>query len=256
MILYERHDSFAVITLNRPEKLNELSPGMLLALSETLDKIENEPALRSVILTGAGDEAFCVDANIDKTGESDGHEASELLRCSLAVCDRIRSCAIPVIAAANGVCSGTGCLLAFSCHLIIAGSNATFMLPATKSKLVSVFGETSGLEGEGNVGELSDSTWPAGELSAETALKRGLINRVVDSARLLSEAKSLAGEIACLAPRAISAFIRAVTSGLELPLDEALVLEAELFASLFATEDMREGTRAFLDKRRPVFRGS
>jgi enoyl-CoA hydratase len=255
MILYERHDSFAIITLNCPEKLNQLTPGMLLALFETLDKIENEPHLRSVILTGAGHEAFCADANVDKTAESDSHEASEHLRRSLVVCNRIRGCPIPVIAAVNGLASGTGCALAFSCHLIIAGSNATFLLPATKSQWVHVYGKASRPECEGNV-EISDISLPVGESSAKMALSKGFINRVVDPASLLSEAKSLAGEIALLAPRAITAFIRAVASGLELPLDEALVIEAELFASLFATEDMREGTRAFLEKRRPVFRGS
>jgi enoyl-CoA hydratase/carnithine racemase len=171
---------------------------------------------------------------------------------SQRVCDQIDDCAVPVIAAINGVAKGSGLELALACHIRIASSNAQFDLRETKPGLNGLIQRLTIELGQERAQEMMKRE----TISVEEALDAGLINRITEPGALLSQSEMLATEIAKFAPLAIRACLQAVTRGLKLPLAEGLTLEAELFARLFSSEDMREGTRAFLEKRTPLFKGS
>ena len=236
----ERSDSHLIIRLNHPEKFNALTREMILALSDIFISLDNEPNLRAVILTGTGDESFCAGTDITELA---GPNESELSARGQALFSQIEGCHVPVIAAVNGIASGDGCELALACHLRIASANARFSLPEARSGIVRGY--------EGTLELLTGK-----EVSAEEALRFGLVNHVVPAVELLARAEGLAREIAQLAPLAIRACLEAVNHGTQLPLAEGLALETKLFASLFDTDDVREGTSAFLEKRSPVFKGT
>ncbi len=251
----KRRASVAIVTLNRPEKLNALSRETIRALSETFKSFENDTELRAVILTGAGDRAFSAGTDLSELIHVGADEAEKIAEGGQQLCNQIEHSPVPVIAAINGIAAGGGCELALACHLRIATTNARFSLPETKLGIIPGYGGTQRLTRELGRARALELILTSGIINAEDALRLGLVNRVVPSAELLPAAEALAGEIAQLAPLAIRACLKAVVVGTELPLAEGLALEAKLFASLFATEDMREGTRAFLEKRKPVFKG-
>jgi len=254
-VIYELSDSVALVRLNRPEKLNALTRGALAELREVFERIEHEQDVRAVILTGAGRRAFSAGTDIGELATMDVEEARHAATRGQDVCDLIESCGVPVIAAVNGLAAGGGCELALACHIRIASETARFSLPETKLGIIPAYGGTQRLARVTGSDRALEMMLTGAEVTADEALRFGLVNRVVADAQLLSEAESLAREIASLAPLAIRACLAAVTRGLCLPLEEGLELEAELFSSLFATEDMREGTRAFLEKRAPSFKG-
>lgn len=255
-IIEERKDSVAIIRLNRAEKLNALSREMILALGEIFTNIEGQPDLRAVILTGAGDKAFSAGTDITELSELTTVQAREVTERGQSLCNLIDSCRVPVIAAVNGIAGGGGCELALACHVRMASPNASFSLPEAKLGIISGYGGTQRLAREIGRGRALEIILTGRTVRAEEALRIGLANRVTATGSLLTEAESLAREISNLAPLAIRACLEAVTRGIELPLAEGLALESQLFSSLFATNDMREGTRAFLEKRQPVFKGS
>jgi enoyl-CoA hydratase len=255
MISFEAHDSVAVVCLDRPEKLNALTREMLLELNKTFRRIEGERDIRAVILTGAGRVAFSAGTDIKELAAMDVEEAKGASRLGQEVCERIERSGVPVICAVNGVAAGGGCELALACHLRLASTSARFSLPETRLGIIPGYGGTQRLSRAIAVGRALELMLTGAEISAEEALRVGLVNRIFTSEELLPEAETLARRIASLAPLAIRACLKAVTQGLALPLAEGLELEAELFSQLFATEDMREGSRAFLEKRAPVFEG-
>ncbi len=254
-IVFEPRGSIASIRLNRPEKFNSLTREMILAVSDLFKQFTTQPDLRAVILTGTGDRAFCAGTDISELNGLNETEALLVSKRGQALCDLIEQCQVPVIAAINGLAVGGGCELALACHIRIASTNARFSLPETKLGIIPGYGGTQRLPREIGQARALEAMLAGRDLSAEQALKIGLVNRVTDSAGLFTEAEELAHDIAKLAPLAIRACLQAVTKGIELPLEEGLALEAELFASLFATDDVREGTSAFLEKRTPVFKG-
>lgn len=254
-VIIECRDSFAVVRLNRPDKLNALSKELLSELSESFSQLAKEEKLRAVILTGNGS-AFSSGTDLDELVDSDEREALAAANRGKGVCDQINQFAVPVIAAVNGIAAGGGCELVLACHLRIASSEAQFSLPETKLGLIPGYGGTQRLANEIGRGRAIEMMMTGRRLSADEARRFGLINEIAESELLLNRAEDLAMQIAQLAPLAIRACLQAVTKGLELPLKEGLALETELFAKLFASRDMREGTRAFLEKRRPVFNGT
>ena len=251
----ERCESFAIIRLNRPEKFNALSREMILALSDVFTNLENQTDLRSVILTGTGDQAFCAGTDIAELTHLDSDCAHEMSERGQTLCNQIENSRIPVIAAVNGIAAGGGCELALACHIRIASTNAQFSLPETKLGVIPAYGGTQRLARETGNGRALEMMLTGRTLSAAEALQFGLINHIASADDLLTEVESLAYEIARLAPLAIRACLQAVIKGAELPLAEGLALEAKLFADLFTTDDVREGTSAFLEKRSPVFKG-
>ena len=251
----ELSDSIVLIRLNRPEKLNALLRAMLEALSATFKQIGREPDVRAVILTGTGEQAFSAGTDIGELASLNVEEARRASQRGQDVCEQIEHCGVPVIAAINGLAVGGGCELALACHLRIAATNAQFSLPETKLGVIPAYGGTQRLARVIGSGRALEMMLTNQSVSAEEAEQIGLVNYVTEPAQLMTEAEALAREIAQLAPLAIRACLEAVMRGLSLPLAEGLALEAELFSSLFASEDMREGTRAFLEKRAPVFKG-
>ena len=240
-ILSERADGVALLRLNRPEKLNALSGEMIRELTDKFKQLEGDVELRVVILTAEGDRAFCAGSETRELAALNDASANEVSEQGQMLCGQIEAFPVPVIGAINGLASGAGCELALACHLRVASTAATFSLPETKLSLIP--GRTLEMMPTGKT------------LTAEEAFGLGLVNRLATSADLLTEARSLANDIAQQAPLAIRAGLQAVTRGFELPLEKGLVLETELFATLFATDDVREGTTAFLEKRSPKFKG-
>lgn len=255
-IITERRNSVAIIRLNRPEKLNALSREMILALSEIFSNVQSQPDLRAIILTGAGDRAFSAGTEISELTRLHVDEARGVSERGQSLCNQIEKSGVPVIAAINGIAAGGGCELALACHLRIAAPTAQFSLPETRLGILPGYGGTQRLAREVGRGRALEIMLRGRTVGAQEALHIGLINRIAATGALLTDAESLGQEIAQLAPLAIRACLEAVTRGLELSLEEGLALEAQLFAGLFATDDMREGTSAFLEKRKPVFKGS
>ena len=254
-ITEERHQSFIVVRLNRPEKLNSLSGEMILALSDLFKTVADDTNLRAVILTGAGDRAFCAGTDICELVERDSDRAPEVSERGQTLCNLVENCRVPVIAAVNGIAAGGGCELALACHIRIAAASAQFSLPETKLGVIPGYSGTQRLAREIGHGRALDMMLTGRTITAEEAWRFGLVNHIAAGDELLARAEALALEIAALAPLAIRACLEAVVRGSELPIDEGLALETKLFASLFATDDVREGTSAFIEKRRPVFKG-
>lgn len=255
-IIFEEREALALVRLNRPGKRNALTTAMLERLGELFASIEKRHDLRALILTGEGGEAFSAGTDITELASLDAEGARRASRRGQEVCDLIERCGVPVIAAVNGVAAGGGCELALACHLRVASRAARFQLPETKLGVIPAYGGTQRLSRVIGSGRALEMMLTGRSVPADEALRLGLVNRVSESARLLDDATALAQEIMQLAPLAIRACLKAVTRGLELPLEEGLKLEAELFSALFATADVREGTRAFLEKRAPVFKGT
>jgi enoyl-CoA hydratase len=255
-VISERRDQIAIIRLNRPDKRNALSREMMMALSEVFTNIVGDPKVRAVVLTGTGDEVFCAGTDITELTEVDENHAGEISERGQALCTQIENCPVPVIAAISGVAAGGGCELALACHIRIASANASFSLPETKLGIIAGYGGTQRLAREIGRGCALEMMLTGRSVSGKEALQIGLINRIAAEGGLLTQAELLAREISNLAPLAIRACLEAVTRGTELPLAEGLALESQLFSRLFSTHDMREGTRAFIEKRLPVFKGN
>lgn len=255
MVSFERRGEIAIVSLNRPEKLNAISRAMLLELTEIFKSAAEDSEVRAIILTGAGERAFSAGTDLSELINVPAEEALNVARSGQQLCDYVESCPVPVIAAVNGIAAGAGCELALASHIRIASPNASFSLPEIKLGIIPGYGGTQRLAREVGHGRALELMLTARSVGSEEALRIGLVNRITPALGFLEEAQRLADEIAKLAPLAIRACLQAVTKGTELPLSEGLAMEAQLFASLFATSDMREGTRAFLEKRPPVFKG-
>ena len=256
LILLEKLDAIAIIRLNRPEKLNALTQSMMEDLSAAFKGLEVHSDTRGVILTGSGPVAFCAGTDISELAKLDQNAAREASERGQAVCDQIENCPVPVIAAINGFAAGGGCELALACHLRVASSNAQFTLPETKLGVIPGYGGTRRLPREIGYARALEVMLAGKGLSAKEGYELGLVNQVTDPADVLTASVSLANDVSKSAPLAVRACLKAVTRGRELPFQDGLTLEAELFASLFGTDDMREGTHAFLEKREPVFKGT
>jgi len=228
---------------------------MLERLGEIFAEVAARRDLRAVILSGAGSD-FCAGTDISELEGMDEAAALQKAARGQEVCDLVEMCGTPVVVAVQGAAAGGGCELALACHLRVAASGARFSLPETRLGVIPAYGGTQRLSRAVGTGRALAAMLAGEEVGAEEALRLGLVNRVVEPERLAAEAEALAhAVIDNAAPLAARACLEAVTRGARLPLDEALHLEAELFASLFSTEDVREGTRAFLEKRPPIFKG-
>ena len=251
----EERTPFAIITLNRPAKRNALTRAMLERLAELFTQLTARTDLRAVILTGAGTESFSAGTDITELDGLDEAGARAAAERGQAVCDLVELCSVPVIAAVNGAALGGGCELALACHLRLAASHATFALPEIKLGMLPAYGGTQRLARAIGRGRALAAMLAGDALTAAEALQLGLVNRVVAPEELLPAAEALAQTLAAQAPLALRACLAAVTRGARLSLTDGLKLEAELFSQLFNTADVREGTRAFLEKRAPEFKG-
>jgi enoyl-CoA hydratase len=252
---YEERGAIAYVRLARPGKRNALTAAMLERLGEIFAAVAARRDLRAVIVSGEGRD-FCAGTDIGELEGLDEAGAAGKVELGQEVCDAIEACGVPVIAAVQGSAAGGGCELALVCHLRVAARGARFSLPETTLGVIPAYGGTQRLA-RAVGGARALAAMLAGEaIGAEEALRLCLVNRVVDEDDLLTEAEALAQLIIdTAAPLAARACLEAVTRGSRLSLEDGLKLEAELFAQLFSTQDVREGTRAFLEKRKPDFKG-
>ena len=254
-VLYEKKGGIAYVTVNRPAVRNALNSQTVRELKTVFDHAKNDDEIRVVILTGAGDKAFVAGADINELAVQTPAAGKEYALAGQAVFDGIEQLGKPVIAAVNGYALGGGCELAMACTFRIASENAMLGQPEVKLGIVPGYGGTQRLprlvgKGRGMQILLTGDMIPATE-----ALRIGLVNQVVASAELIATADSIAKKIMANAPLAVKFCIEAVNHGMEMTQQEGEFLEATLFGLCCATEDMREGTRAFLEKRTASFKG-
>jgi enoyl-CoA hydratase len=251
----ETRDKVAIVTINRPEKLNALNDKVMAELDACFAALGIDAEVRGVILTGAGEKAFVAGADIAELAEQSPVGGKEKSIRGQRVLDRIENLGKPVIAAVNGFALGGGCELAMACHVRVASENARLGTPEVKQGLMCGYAGTQRLArlvGKGRALEILLSGEP---VDAAEALRIGLVNRVVPRDRLLAEAEALLRKMIANAPVSLRFTMEAVNAGLEMPFAEAQYLEATLFALLCTTDDMKEGTRAFLEKRPAKFTG-
>jgi enoyl-CoA hydratase len=254
-LLLERDGAIAVVTVNRPNVLNALNLATLEELRRTMAALREDAAIRCVIITGSGAKSFVAGADINELGGQTPTGGWEHARLGQAVFDAIETLGKPVIAAINGYALGGGCELAMACTIRLAADSARLGQPEINLGMIPGYGGTQRLARIVGSGRALELLLTGDQLSAADAHRLGLVNRVVPASDLMAEARKLAATIAGKAPLAVRYVLEAVQRGVNLPLAEALTLEAALFGLVVSTDDMREGTRAFLEKRKPVFKG-
>jgi enoyl-CoA hydratase len=255
-IIVEREGGTAIITLNNPKALNALKRQLLQELSDALRGLGGDPAVRAIILTGSGEKAFAAGADISEFGDLKNPDAAAwMARYGQSVTTLMESMRVPVIVAVNGFALGGGCEIAMGGDIRIASENAKFGQPEVNLGLIPGYGgtqRTARFLGRGNAlylcltGEMID---------AHEALRIGLVQKVVPLAELLPTAKKIAETIAAKAPLAVAATKRAIHQGADLTLAQGLEIEALAFATMTGTKDFVEGTSAFLEKRKPAWKG-
>ena len=254
-LLYEKRDGIGYVTINRPEKLNALNDATVKELHHVFSAIADDEQVRVVILTGAGEKAFVAGADINELAVQTPVQGKERSQFGQKVLDLIENLGKPVIVAINGYALGGGCELAMACTLRIASENAQWGQPEVTLGIIPGYGGTQRLPRLVGKGLAMELILTGKRISAEEAHRIGLVNHVTSKEELLPTAEKIARQIMANAPLAIRFCLEAVNSGLEMPQDEALLLEATLFGLICATEDRREGTRAFVEKRKANFQG-
>ncbi|MBT9331943.1 enoyl-CoA hydratase-related protein [Paracidobacterium acidisoli] len=248
-ILLEIRDSIAVITLNRPKVLNALNRATLAELDAVLDEVAANEAVRVALLTGAGEKAFAAGADIQELAVLSALEGQQLAARGQRIFAKLETLGKPVIACINGFALGGGCELALAASFRIASETARLGQPEVKLGLIPGYGGTQRLPRLVGKGAALKLILTGEMISAAAAFGIGLVDEVVPAADLLARGMELAQAIAHVAPIAVQQCLTAVHAGYDLPLDEALALEASLFGLCCATADKAEGTRAFLEKR-------
>jgi enoyl-CoA hydratase/carnithine racemase len=254
-VLYEKKNDIAYVTVNRPKVLNALNTPTWKDLRTAFEDARDDATIRGVILTGAGNKAFVAGADISELAQASGFEAEQSSRFGQEVLDLIENLGKPVIAAVNGFALGGGCETAMACTVRLAVETAKFGQPEVTLGLVPGGGGTQRLPrlvGKGRALQLILS----GEMiSAQEAFRIGLVNEIVPAAELIARAEAILKKIAANAPIAVKLALEAVNKGMETSQSEGLLLEASYFGLCAATEDKKEGTSAFLEKRVPHFNG-
>lgn len=254
-LLFEVRNQIAYITFNRPKVLNALNRRTVEELGDALTHARDDSEVRVLILTGAGEKSFVAGADINELAQRTPVDGKEFSLFGQEVFHRLETMGKPSIAAINGFALGGGCELALSCSMRIAGKNAKLGQPEVKLGIIPGYGGSQRLArlcGKGIAHELILT----GEMvSAGEALRIGLVNHVVEPAELIPTAEAIAKKIIANAPLAVKFSMDAIEQGMEMSQESGLFLEATLFGLCCATEDMREGTRAFVEKRPAQFKG-
>ena len=254
-ILIERDGAIAIVTINRPKVLNALSVQTIDELRRVVLSVKHDDAVRAVILTGAGEKSFVAGADINELAAQTPASGRELSLRGHHVFDLIEHLGKPAIAAINGFALGGGCELALACTIRIAVDTARIGQPEINLGIIPGYGGSQRLARLIGRGPALELLLTGDQISAADAYRLGLVNRVVTAANLMGEARKLAHTLASKAPLAVRYILDAVNRGTEMSLREGQAFEATLFGLVAATDDMREGTKAFLEKRKPEFRG-
>lgn len=258
-VLYDTEDKIAVLTLNRPEKLNALDYATNKLLLQLLDRIEDDESVRVVILTGAGDKAFSAGGDIHEFSESvkKGPDIAvkEFVRLGQAMTARMEAYSKPIIAAVNGIAFGGGCEITEAVHLAVASEKALFAKPEINIGIPPTFGGTQRLPRLAGRKRALELLLTGDTFSPERAYELGVVNRVVPHEELMPAAFDLAECIIRHSPVAAARIITAVTRGLNGTIGEGLQIESEQFARMVPTRDVREGLDAWIERRKPVYPG-
>ncbi len=254
-LLFEIRDGIAFVTVNRPDKLNALNDQVMLDLAGAAERIATEGEIKGAILTGSGPKSFVAGADIGDLSRQGPFDGKARAQRGQAVLRRLETCGKPVIAAINGFALGGGCELAMACHIRIASENAKFGQPEVKLGIAPGYGGTQRLPRLVGKGIALQLILTGEMIDAQEAYRIGLVNKVVPAADLLAESEKMLRGILAMGPLALRLSMEAIDNGLEMTLDEGLLLEANHFGLLAATEDMKEGTTAFLEKRAARFQG-
>lgn len=254
-ILFEKKNAVAYVTLNRPKVLNALNMATMEELRAAFHDIKNDSGVRVVIMTGSGEKAFIAGADIGELAKHDPVSAKAYTHRGQSVLNLIENLGKPVIACINGFALGGGCEIAMACTMRLASENAKLGQPEVKLGIMPGYGGTQRLPRLVGKGIAMQLVLTGEMISAQEAHRIGLVNEVVAAAELIPRAEAIAQKIIANAPLAIQYALEAVNRGMEMPLAEGLFLEATLFGVCCATEDKKEGTTAFLEKRPAHFNG-
>jgi enoyl-CoA hydratase len=254
-VLYETKGSIAYVTLNRPKVLNALSQGAWADLKAAFEQARDDAAVLGVILTGAGDKAFIAGEDISELAQATSVDAEKSSRSGQAVLDLIENLGKPVIAAINGFALGGGCETAMACTIRVAAEHAKFGQPEVKLGIPPGAGGTQRLPRLVGKGRALQMILSGEMIGAQEACRIGLVNEVVAAEQLIARCEAILKQILANAPIAVRFALEAVNRGMETSLAAGLVLEASVFAICAGTDDKREGTAAFLEKRAPRFQG-
>lgn len=253
-ILFEIREPLAIVTLNRPRVLNALNQATFAELKKAFTELAASASIRAILITGAGEKAFAAGADIQELANLSAAEGQQLAARGQRVFDLIEACGKPVIACINGFALGGGCELAMACTLRLASETARLGQPEVKLGLLPGYGGSQRLPRLIGKGAALKLLLTGEIITAAEAYRLGLVDEVVPAAELLPRAEQMALAIAANAPLAVRHTIAAVNAGYDLPLRQALELEAAYFGLCCATEDKAEGTKAFLEKRSAVWK--
>jgi enoyl-CoA hydratase len=254
-LLIARDEATAIVTINRPAVLNALNAPTLDELRRAILELKQDEGARVVIVTGAGEKSFVAGADINELAVQTPTGGREHALAGQHVFDLIENMGKPVIAAINGYALGGGCELAMACTLRLAADTAKLGQPEIALGLIPGYAGTQRLSRLVGKGKAMEMILTGAPIAAEEAQRIGLVNRVVPAAELMTQARALAAQLAKNAPIAMRYIINAVNKGVEMPFAEACQYEATLFGLVASTDDMKEGTAAFLAKRKPEFKG-
>jgi len=254
-VLYEKAGEIAYVTINRPRVLNALNRAVITDLKAAFSDARDDDSIRGVIFTGAGEKAFAAGADIAEMSGCSVVEAEATTRFGQSLTELIENLGKPVIAAVNGFALGGGCELAMACTIRLAAETAKFGQPEVKIGIMPGYGGTQRLPRLVGKGRALQLILTGEMIDAQEAWRIGLVNEVVAGAHLLGRAQTIIRQIAANAPLGVKFSLEAVNKGLDTSVDDGLLIEASLFAVCAGSEDKKEGTTAFLEKRTPQFRG-
>ena len=252
---FEKEDDLGIVTINRPKALNALNHEIIGELHQLFDSILGDSSISCVILTGAGEKAFVAGADIAELSTLDVFGGRALCDRGQGLLSKIENLPQPVIAAINGFALGGGCELAMACDIRLASENAKLGQPEVNLGIIPGYGGTQRLARLVGMGKAKQMILTGDIIPANEAYRIGLVDEVYPAAELMGKAKEMAKKIASKAPLALRAAKEAINLGLDVDLDAGLKHEGSLFAAICGSEDKNEGTRAFLEKRKPEFKG-
>src|SRR6202522_3280088 len=254
-ILFEKKNAIAYVTVNRPKVLNALNMATMEELRAVFHDVKNDPGTRVVIMTGAGEKAFIAGADIGELAKHDAVSGKEYTHRGQSVLNLIENLGKPVIACINGFALGGGCEIAMACTMRLASENAKLGQPEVKLGIIPGYGGTQRLPRLVGKGLAMQMVLTGEMITAQEAHRIGLVNEVTSATELIPRAEVIAAKIIANAPLAVQYTLEAVNKGMEMPLANGLFLETALFGVCCATEDKKEGTAAFLEKRAAAFKG-
>lgn len=254
-ITYDKNKNIGTLTINRPKALNALNVKVLFELDGILDEIDSDRSLRVLIITGAGEKAFVAGADIGEMSVMTNVQAHEFAKRGQGALRRLEILKVPVIAAVNGFALGGGTELACACDFIFASENAKFGQPEVHLGLMPGFGGTQRLSRFIGLGRARQLIYTGEQIDAKKAYEWGLVNKVCKPNELMSDVMKVAEAIVKGAPLGIAGSKEAINDGFDVSIDKGLGFELDLFCDLFETDDVKEGTKAFLEKREAHFNG-